>query len=72
RYPCSYMIYSEAFDALPTAARNLVYERMWEILGGNETAKVYMRLSVADRRAIVEILRGTKKDLPSYFQPITR
>jgi hypothetical protein len=29
-------------------------------------------LSLPDRQAIVEILRDTKKDLPSYFQPVTR
>jgi hypothetical protein len=27
------------------------------------------RFSAVDRRAIVEILRATKKDLPAYFQP---
>ena len=31
RYPCSYMIYNDAFDALPSAAKGLVYERMWGI-----------------------------------------
>ena len=53
-------------------ARSMVYERMWEILSGKETDKVYSVLSLADRRAIVEILRETKKGLPDYFQPITR
>ncbi|OFW29076.1 MAG: hypothetical protein A3H97_15910 [Acidobacteria bacterium RIFCSPLOWO2_02_FULL_65_29] len=67
RFPCSYMIYTDAFDALPPTARNMVYERMWEILSGKDTDKVYQRLSVADRRAIVEILRETKKGLPAYF-----
>jgi hypothetical protein len=28
----------------------------------------YARLSPTDRRAVVEILRETKNDLPSYFQ----
>ena len=37
RYPCSYMIYTEAFDALPAATKAIVYERMWAILSG--TAK---------------------------------
>jgi hypothetical protein len=72
RYPCSYLIYTEAFDALPADARALVYERLWEILSGRETDKVYWRLSVADRRAIVEILRETKKGLPEYFQTIVK
>jgi hypothetical protein len=70
RYPCSYMIYTEAFDALPEAAKAAVYERMWEILSGRETRQVYAnRLSLAERKAVVEILRDTKKGLPGYFQP---
>src|SRR5579859_8163279 len=32
RYPCSYMIYSDAFDALPAGAKDAIYKRMWEIL----------------------------------------
>jgi hypothetical protein len=72
RYPCSYMIYSEAFDALPPAALDAVYRRMWEVLSGQEKENRYLRLSFADRQAIVEILRDTKKNLPAYFQPITR
>ena len=72
RYPCSYMIYTETFDALPPVAKNLVYERLWEVLSGKETDKAYAGLSLADRRAIVEILRETKNGLPGYFQPIAR
>jgi len=63
RYPCSYMIYSEAFDALPAPARDAIYQRMWRVLSGD----IASRLSDGDRRAIVEILRETKKDLPQYF-----
>ena len=69
RYPCSYMIYTDAFDAIPGAAKAAVYERMWEILSGEENNPAYARLSRGDRQAIVEILRDTKKDLPDYFQP---
>ncbi len=58
RYPCSYMIYSEAFDGLPVEAKDAVYRRMWEVLN---------RRGEADRRAIVEILRDTKKDFPAPF-----
>lgn len=68
-YPCSYMVYSDAFDALPDAARDMVYQRMWDILSGRDTQAKYAHLSPGDRQAIVEILRDTKKDLPSYFQP---
>jgi hypothetical protein len=66
------MIYTEAFDALPALARSAVYERMWEVLSGRETGRDYARLSLDDRRAIVEILRETKTALPDYFRPVTR
>ena len=67
RYPCSYMIYTEVFDALPEAAKAAVYERMWAILSGREKGGSYDRLAIADRRAVVEILRETKTGLPVYF-----
>jgi hypothetical protein len=68
RYPCSYMIYSEQFDRLPGEARAAIYARMWSILSGAEKDARYRRLSAADRRAIVEILRETKPTLPAYFR----
>ena len=64
--PCSYMIYAPQFDALPREAKEAIYWRMWQILSGREQDPRYRRLTVDDRRAIVEILRDTKKDLPSY------
>jgi hypothetical protein len=73
KYPCSYLIYSPAFDALPPLAKAPIYKRMWEVLSGQEQDPRYREaLSLADRRAIVEILRDTKKDLPSYFQDVVR
>jgi hypothetical protein len=68
KYPCSYMIYTEAFDALPADAKEAAYSRMWQILSGEETGRRYMRLKPADRTAILEILRETKTDLPAYFR----
>ena len=70
RYPCSYMIYSALFDALPAPAKDAVYARLWDILSGKDRDKRYARLSPADRSAIIEILRETKKGLPSYFQAV--
>jgi hypothetical protein len=63
RYPCSYMIYSDAFNALPEAARNAVYARLQHVLTGKDSSPKYAKLSAADRQAILEILRDTKKDL---------
>jgi hypothetical protein len=67
RYPCSYLIYSEAFDSLPDAAKDAIYRRLWQILSGGESDPKYTRLTAADRRAIVGILRDTKSNLPDYF-----
>jgi hypothetical protein len=67
KYPCSYMIYSEVFDALPPAAKAAVYERLWYVLNGGDKDPVYAKLSAADRRAIIEILGDTRKDLPTYW-----
>ena len=70
RYRCSDMVYADAFDALPPQARDAIYERMWRVLSGKvAAAPQYARLSTADRRAIVEILRDTKNTLPAYFSP---
>ena len=71
RYPCSYMIYTDAFDALPDLAKDAVYARLWSVLSGQEPDTVYARLSRDDRQAIVEILRDTKTDLPAYFEDVT-
>jgi hypothetical protein len=67
RYPCSYMVYSPAFDALPARAQTAVYDRMSAVLSGRVSGEPYTRLSSADRRAIVEILRATKPGLPASF-----
>jgi len=68
KYPCSYMIYTPAFDALNAEAKTAVYTRLWDVLSGKETGPRYKVLTAADRRAIVEILRDTKKGLPEYFR----
>lgn len=71
RYPCSYMIYADVFDALPEPAKDAIYLRMWQVLSGADKDGKYARLALDDRRAIVEILRETKPGLPSYFGAIT-
>ena len=60
RYPCSYLIYSASFDALPAPAREYVYRRLWEVLSGEDTSEAFAHLSRADRTAILEILLDTK------------
>src|SRR5262245_34906008 len=68
RYPMSYLVYSEAFDALPEPARDYVYRRLWQILTGDDKSGKFAELNGADCQAIVEIFRETKSDLPEYWK----
>ena len=72
KYPCSYLVYSPAFDALPPLVKQPIYRRLWQVLSGEVTDARYAVLSLADRQAVVEILRDTKPDLPAYFSAVTR
>lgn len=65
RYPCSYLIYSEAFDNIPKPALELLHRKLWLRLTGQD--KIGAKLSASDRQAILEILGDTKKNLPNYF-----
>lgn len=72
RYPCSYLIYSPMFEALPAAVRSLVYERMWQVLSGADTDPRHRQMARADRQAVVEILRDTRPDWPATYARLTR
>ena len=67
KYPLSFAIYSEAFDALPASAKQAVYTRLHALLTGQEASPGLRRLTAADRTAILEIVRETKTDLPAFF-----
>jgi len=68
RYPLSYMIYSETFDALPNQVKDRVYRRLYDVLSGSDQSDKFKRLSADDRRAVLEILGETKAGLPEYFK----
>jgi hypothetical protein len=67
QYPCSFMIYTDTFDALPAPAKDAVYARLLHVLTGRDPAPRYRSLTAADRRAVAQILRDTKKGLPAGF-----
>ena len=62
KYPCSFLIYSSSFQALPKEAKQYVYRRMKEVLTGKDGSKTFKHLSADDRRAIGEILQATLPD----------
>ena len=59
RFPLSYMIYSAAFDGMAPAVRDRVYRRLYERLSAD---------SSSTGKAILEIVRATKPDLPAYWR----
>jgi hypothetical protein len=67
-YPCSYLIYSAAFDALPGPVTEYVYRRLYDVLTGKDTTPAFAHLAAADRAALLEILRETKPGLPEYWK----
>ncbi|GAB5402521.1 MAG: hypothetical protein Aurels2KO_07520 [Aureliella sp.] len=64
KYPCSYLIYSTAFEALPKKMAEAVQKRLSAILLSEKPPAGYDHLSQADRTAIAEILADTK---PGYL-----
>jgi hypothetical protein len=62
RYPCSYLIYSQAFEALPELTKKYIYGRLRDVLGGQDRNEEFAHLSDANREAIREILEETKAD----------
>ena len=68
RYPCSYLIYSEAFDSLPPIVLDRVYRRLWEVFTGADHSALSARLTAQDRSAVYKILLDTKPGLPAYWR----
>ncbi len=72
RYPLSYMVYSEAFEALPESVLEKIYSRLYDVLTGTDQEEKFAHLSGDDRRNILEILRETKPSLPAYWKSSAR
>lgn len=69
KYPCSYLIYSPSFDALPAPVKEYVWRRLGEVLSGRDRSDEFAHLSAEDRGTLREILRQTKPDVPrSIFE----
>ena len=66
-YPCSYLVYSAAFDGLPPIMKGAVYRRLNEVLVAAEPGTKYEHLSPADREAIRQILVDTKPDFAQWL-----
>lgn len=62
RYPCSYLIYSDAFACLHPGVRTRVVRRLKEVLNGDDDSAVFLHLSDDARTSILGILQSTLTD----------
>jgi hypothetical protein len=67
RYPCSYLVYSPAFDGLPEEMRNYLWMRLEQILTGRERNEPYGSMTESERAAVLEILRDTKPEFKAWL-----
>ena len=63
QYPCSYLVYSPSFDALPPQVKAYVARRLMAVLTGQDQNETFAHLSAEDRANILQILRDTKPEL---------
>lgn len=63
KYPCSYLIYSSAFDELPKLIKHYVTDKLLGVLNGSPDEDEFNHLSVQDRKNVYEILLETKPEL---------
>jgi hypothetical protein len=68
KYPCSYLIYSDAFDKLPRPIKMHLYGRLGDILSGKDKSVEYQKIPAETKQAIREILTATKTDLPVVWR----
>jgi len=68
RYPCSFMIYSSAFDSLPLPMKNYLWGRLDQILTGKDKTATYSTLKAQERQALLEILRETNPEFAAWLR----
>ncbi|MEY2599969.1 MAG: hypothetical protein RLZZ142_2228, partial [Verrucomicrobiota bacterium] len=68
KYPCSFLIESEAFEKLPPPVREQILAKLWDILSSPEPTPGFASLTPESRREILEILRETLPFLPDSWK----
>lgn len=68
RYPCSYLIYTESFDAIPEPAKSYVYHRLFQVLSGEDQSQDFASIRPEAKRTALEILLATKRGLPDEWR----
>ena len=68
KYPCSFLIYTQSFDAMAEPIKAVILQKLFDILTGKETDAQFAKITAEDRLAVLELLRETKKNLPDYWR----
>lgn len=63
KYPCSFLLDTEAFRKLPDMVRQKILDRLHTVLLGEDPHADFAGIPAADRLAVLEILRETCPDL---------
>ena len=68
RHRCSFLIYSPAFDAMADPIKEAILKKLFEILTGQNQEPQFASVTADERKAVLEILRETKPNLPPYWK----
>lgn len=68
KYPCSYLIQSDAFHRLPLDLKRHLYRKLWNVLTGERADAAFARLTPEVRRQVLDILIATQPGLPAYWK----
>ncbi|QDT13312.1 hypothetical protein [Planctomycetes bacterium K23_9] len=72
RYPCSFLIHSAAFDALPPLMSDQIMTRLAAILAGDDDDEAFEHLTAEMRSEIRDVLLATKPEFKKYHLAATR
>lgn len=68
KYRCSYLIYSEQFDALPDEMKQYLWTRLDEILAGKDKSPFYKGFTEEERNNVRQILVDTKPEFKAWCE----
>ncbi len=68
---CSFLIYSESFDALPAPLKTRIFSRLSEALRDNRPEGRYAYLDKAEKRRIFDVLVETHPEARRFFQTVS-
>lgn len=65
---CSYLIYSQSFEALAPSLKSQIFQRLGEVLTGNDPGGRYDYIPVEEKARIHRVLSETVPNISSYWQ----